>query len=150
MVFDRKGNFITNLRRTDFEVFENGQKQDLSLFFAATPSADALNLRLGLLFDTSGSMSTTSGWPARRPIRFLKDLPEAEDITLVDFDTEVRIAQYGTDDLPRLVERIRARKPDGWTSLYDALGIYLDGAARHRRPEGARALHRRRRHPQRA
>ena len=61
-------------------------------------------------------------------IRFLKDLPEAEDITLVDFDTEVRIAQYGTADMPRLVERIRSRKADGWTSLYDALGIYLDGA----------------------
>jgi len=61
-------------------------------------------------------------------IRFLKDLPEADDITLVDFDTEVRIAQYGTADMPRLVERIRSRKADGWTSLYDALGIYLDGA----------------------
>jgi len=31
-------------------------------------------------------------------------------------------------DLPRLVERIRGRRANGWTSLYDALGIYLDGA----------------------
>ena len=29
--------------------------------------------------------------------------------------------------LSRLVER--SRKPDGWTALYDALGVYLDGAA---------------------
>jgi Ca-activated chloride channel family protein len=49
-------------------------------------------------------------------------------VTLVDFDTEVRVARYGPNDFPRLVERIRQRKPDGWTALFDALGIYLDGA----------------------
>ena len=32
------------------------------------------------------------------------------------------------NDYPRLVERIRARKPDGWTALYDAIGVYLNGA----------------------
>jgi Ca-activated chloride channel family protein len=26
------------------------------------------------------------------------------------------------------VERIRARKPNGWTALYDAIGVYLNGA----------------------
>ena len=30
---------------------------------------------------------------------------------------------------PRLIERIRGRKPDGFTALYDALGVYLDGAS---------------------
>ena len=37
----------------------------------------------------------------------------AVDITLVDFDTEVRVARFGHDDYPRLIERIRGRKPDG-------------------------------------
>jgi VWFA-related protein len=46
----------------------------------------------------------------------------------VDFDTEVRVGRYGQNDFPRLVERIRRRVPDGYTALYDALGIYLDGA----------------------
>jgi Ca-activated chloride channel family protein len=61
-------------------------------------------------------------------IKFLNTFPTAQDITLVDFDTEVRIARYGQADFPRLVERIRSRKPDGWTALYDALGAYLDGS----------------------
>jgi Ca-activated chloride channel family protein len=128
MVLDRQGNFIPNLSATDFEVFENGQKQDLSVFVRGDSDRDALNLRLGLLFDTSGSMFDDLGLARTAAIRFLKDLPEAQDITLVDFDTEVRVAQYGPSDMPRLVERIRSRKADGWTSLYDALGIYLDGA----------------------
>ena len=51
------------------------------------------------------------------------------DVTLVDFDTEVRIARYAASDYPRLIERIRGRKPEGWTAFYDALGVYLSGAA---------------------
>ena len=40
----------------------------------------------------------------------------------------MRITRYPQRDFARLVERIRQRKPDGWTALYDALGTYLDGA----------------------
>src|SRR4029077_4430448 len=55
-------------------------------------------------------------------------VPEAKDITLVDFDDEVRITQYPQRDFARMIERIRMRKADGMTALYDALGTYLDGA----------------------
>ena len=61
-------------------------------------------------------------------VRFLNTLSTAKDMTLVDFDTEVRVAKYGQADFPRLVERIRNRAPGGWTAMYDALGVYLDGA----------------------
>ncbi|HXT30610.1 MAG TPA: VWA domain-containing protein, partial [Vicinamibacterales bacterium] len=61
-------------------------------------------------------------------VKFVNALDAAADVTLVDFDTEVRVARFGPNDYPRLVERIRGRKPDGWTALYDAVGVYLDGA----------------------
>ena len=41
----------------------------------------------------------------------------------------MRVAKYGQLDFPRLVERIRNRKPAGFTAMYDALGVYLDSAA---------------------
>jgi Ca-activated chloride channel homolog len=62
-------------------------------------------------------------------VKFLNTLSDAKDMTLVDFDTEVRVARYGQQDFPRMVERIRSRRPDGNTALYDALGVYLDGAS---------------------
>jgi len=62
-------------------------------------------------------------------VRFLNTLSDAVDMTLVDFDTEVRVARYGQKDFPRMVERIRSRQPGGWTAMYDALGVFLDGAA---------------------
>ena len=37
------------------------------------------------------------------------------------------MARYGADEIERLIERIRRRKPDGWTALYDAVGVYLNG-----------------------
>ena len=37
------------------------------------------------------------------------------------------MARYGADEIDRLIERIRRRKPDGWTALYDAVGVYLNG-----------------------
>ena len=37
--------------------------------------------------------------------------------------------KFSQQDFPRLVERIRSRKPEGFTAMYDALGVYLDGAA---------------------
>ena len=128
MVFDKRGNFITDLKEGDFELFEEGQRQEVVFFSRGDTGSEAQNLRLGLLFDTSGSMTDDIRFARTAAIKFLNGLPEAEDITLVDFDTEVRVARYGQNDFPRLVERIRGRKPDGWTALYDALGIYLDGA----------------------
>jgi Ca-activated chloride channel family protein len=62
-------------------------------------------------------------------IKFLNTLTDAEDITLVDFDIQVRVARYGQDDFARLVERIRQQKLGTYTAMYDAIGVYLDGAA---------------------
>jgi len=61
-------------------------------------------------------------------VKFLNTLTDARDMTLVDFDTEVRVSKFEQASFPRLVERIRSRKPDGFTALYDAIGVYLTGA----------------------
>ena len=128
MVLDRRGDFVTNLAPDNFELYEEGQKQSVAFFSRADTDTEAEQLRLGLLFDTSGSMGEDIDLARTAAVKFLKGLHEALDVTLVDFDTEVRVARYGPNDFPRLVERIRERKPDGWTALYDALGIYLDGS----------------------
>jgi Ca-activated chloride channel family protein len=136
-VVDRKGGLVTDLSRDDFEVREDGRLQAVTLFARGDAPEAAPPLRLGLLFDTSGSMEESIGLSRSAAIKFLNTLHEAQDITLVDFDTEVRVVRYGQHDFPRLVERIRKRKPDGNTALYDALGVYLDGASTE---EGRRTL----------
>ena len=128
VVTDRRGNFLADLQGEDFEIFEDGKPQAVKYFVRGDQKESAPELHIGLLFDTSGSMSADIAVARTAAIKFLNALPEAEDITLVDFDTEVRLAKYGQHDFPRIVERIRNRKPDGYTAMYDALGQYVNGA----------------------
>ena len=126
-ITDRKGNIVTDLAKDDFEVIEDGKKQSIQ-YFAQGDGEAGPPMHLGLMVDASGSMHADMKLAQGAAIKFLNMLPAAEDITLVDFDTQVRITRYPQRDFARLVERIRQRKPDGFTALYDALGTYLDGA----------------------
>jgi len=130
-VVDKKGNLVTDLVEADFEIFEEGKKQPLSHFVpcGAVDGGSTPPLHLGALFDMSGSMDLDLSFARSAAIKFLNMLQEARDFTLVDFDTEVRVARFSQPEFPRLVERIRTRKADGYTALWDALGVYLDGAS---------------------
>jgi Ca-activated chloride channel family protein len=126
-VVDKQGKPVTGLTRDDFEVIEAGKKQSLQYFSAGNPE-EAPPMHIGLLLDTSGSMADDLKDSRSAAIKFVNTLEHAADVTLVDFDTEVRVARFSPQDYPRLVERIRGRKPEGWTALYDAIGVYLNGA----------------------
>jgi Ca-activated chloride channel family protein len=127
-VSDRKGQFLTELARDDFEVLEDGKPQTLQQFARGDDLESGPDLHIGLLFDTSGSMDADIKMSRSAAIKFLNTMNYARDMTLVDFDTEVRVTKFSQQDFPRLVERIRSRKPEGFTAMYDALGVYLDGA----------------------
>jgi Ca-activated chloride channel family protein len=128
-VTDRRGGFIPALNIDDFEILEDGKRQTATYFARGDQATAAAPLHIGLLFDTSGSMGEDIKLARSAAVRFLNTLSDAVDMTLVDFDTEVRVATYGQKDFPRMVERIRSRQPGGWTAMYDALGVFLDGAA---------------------
>ena len=128
-VLDRDGNLVTDLTLDDFEVLEDGQPQEVRYFSVGFSSdVDDIPLHVGLLLDMSASMERNDRFQKTAAIRFLDTLTYAADMTLVDFDTEVRVGRYGQEDFARLIERIRSRRPAGYTALYDALGVYLDGA----------------------
>lgn len=126
-VIDKQGAPIRDLKAEDFEVFEKGKPQRIT-YFAGGDLAIAPPLHIGFLLDNSGSMDADMKDVQTAAVKFLNQNQHAVDVTLVDFDTEVRVGRYGPNDYPRMIERIRSRKPKGWTAFYDALGVYLDGA----------------------
>jgi VWFA-related protein len=128
VVTDKHGVPVQGLKAEDFQVTEEGAQQSLKFFAGGEPTG-APPLHLGFMIDNSGSMVNDIRDVRTAAIKFLNTVENITDVTLADFDTEVRVARFGPDDFPRLIERIRSRKPGGYTALYDALGVYLNGAA---------------------
>ena len=146
-VSDKRANFLTDLTRDDLEIFEDGKKQTIE-YFARGDEDSGPELHIGLLFDTSGSMDADIKLSRSAAVKFLNTLSDAKDMTLVDFDTEVRVAKYGQLDFPRLVERIRSRKPErlhGDVRRARRVSGQRRGGAG---PQDPGALHRRRRYAQ--
>jgi Ca-activated chloride channel family protein len=134
VVTDRDGAPVTGLTPEDFEIVEEGKRQTIAFFAEGdVTQADELGrerpMHLALALDTSGSMEADIADVRTASIKFLNANEHAADVTIVDFDTQVRLARYDAADYPRLIERIRGRDPDGWTALYDAVGVYLHGAS---------------------
>lgn len=127
VVTDRNGAPILGLTPEDFEILEEGKPQAIKVFAGGEPES-APPVHLGFMIDNSGSMIEDIRDVQTAAIKFLKSVDGIIDVTLTDFDTEVRVARFNPDDFPRLIERIRLRKPEGYTALYDALGVYLNGA----------------------
>jgi Ca-activated chloride channel family protein len=132
-VIDRKGEPVTGLTIDDFEVLEDGRRQTVSYFASGAASgADAElapALHLGVLLDFSESMADDVAFTRTAAIKFLNMLVHAVDVTVVDFDTEVRTSRYVQADFARLVERIRRQKVQGMTALFDAIGVAVDGVS---------------------
>ncbi len=128
-VVGKDGQPVSGLRAEDFVIQEEGREQGIAYFTRGLDNdLETMPLHLGVLFDTSGSMDRDAGFAKTAAIKFLRDLNFAVDMTLVSFDTEVRVSRFGQSEFPRLVERLRGQETGGMTALYDALGVYLDGA----------------------
>ncbi len=118
-VSDRKGRFITNLAKEDFQVFE-GKKQQNILEFTAESD---LPLRLAVLIDTSNSIRDRFKFEQAAAVEFINSLlrPGADKAVVVSFDTTAELVADLTGDLEKLAKSIHDLRPGGGTSLYDAI-----------------------------
>jgi Ca-activated chloride channel family protein len=125
VVTSKDGQPVHGLGPEGFQITEEGRPQRVSYFVEGAPG-EALPLHLGLLLDGSESMDQDIGAAANAAVTFVKQLDEAVDVTLVDFDSTINVGRFTQDDYPRLFARIRERKAAGGTSLYDALGVFVE------------------------
>jgi Ca-activated chloride channel family protein len=127
VVTDRHGAIVRGLAAEDFEVLEDGRPQRIQVFAEGTVAASRA-LHLGLLLDTSESMQNDLADAMTASIQFVNAVQDSADVTLIDFDSVVRVGRFSPANYPQLFERIRSRKAAGTTALYDAVGIYLEDA----------------------
>jgi VWFA-related protein len=118
-VSDKKGRFVNNLTKDDFEVFEGKRKQNVLEFTAETD----LPLRIAVLIDTSNSIRDRFRFQLEAAGEFLNGiLRKGRDKALVaSFDSSVELVSDLTEDTEELARKLRELRPGGGTSLYDAV-----------------------------
>lgn len=124
-VTDRDGRFVTGLRKEDFAIYEDGVRQEITQF-----TSDRAPVSLGILLDTSGSMSADKMTAARDAIdRFISDLLDREDeLFFVEFANEVTLGQDWTRDRQLISRAVRDTRAVGNTSLFDAIATAVPKA----------------------
>jgi VWFA-related protein len=136
-VTDKDGKFVSDLLADDFTLLEDGVRQEIRLFAAGLKESwvglppdlkDELSGRqvVGLMLDASGSMEDDMRLVRDAALKFLTNLPKTENLFVMDFDENIRISQYSTDDQRQITERIDEVEAAGWTALYDAVGTFLE------------------------
>jgi VWFA-related protein len=117
-VTDKRGHFVTDLNKNDFEVFENKKPQQIIEFAAETD----LPLRLAVLIDTSNSIRDRFRFQQEAATNFINSVVRDQDKAMVvSFDTAAELVADLTSDTGRLENAIRDLRPGGGTSLYDAI-----------------------------
>jgi len=118
-VTDKKGRFVTNLGKDDFEVFESKKPQNILEFVAESD----LPLRLAILVDTSNSIRDRFKFEQDAASEFIKGVVHANQdrAMLVSFDTKAELVSDLIGDTEKLDHAIRSLRPGGGTALYDAI-----------------------------
>ena len=118
-VSDKKGRFITDLTKDDFEVFESKKSQSIIEFAAESD----LPLRLAILIDTSNSIRDRFRFQQEAATAFIDGAvrPREDRALIVAFYTLPELVTDLTDDLPTLEKAIQNLRPGGGTALYDAI-----------------------------
>jgi len=117
-VTDKKGRFVTNLGKEDFQVFENKKPQSIMEFTSETD----LPLRLAVLIDASNSIRDRFKFQQEAATNFINSVVHTQDKAIVvSFDTEAELVADMTNDTNKLENAIRELRPGGGTALYDAI-----------------------------
>ena len=118
-VTDKKGRFVTDLAKDDFELVEGKKPQAIQEFAAESD----LPLRLGILIDTSNSIRERFRFEQGAASEFLKSVmhPKVDKGMVVSFDTSAELVSDLIDDPYKLEAGIMNLHPGGGTALYDAI-----------------------------
>ena len=118
-VSDKKGRFITDLSKDEFEIVENKKPQTIAEFTAESD----LPLRIAILMDTSNSIRDRFRFQQEAATNFIEAVIRhgRDRAMLVSFDTSAELVSDLTDDTVKLASAVRDLRPGGGTALYDAI-----------------------------
>lgn len=120
VVTDRNGLYVGDLQKSEFDLEEDGVKQEIAFF--ATVSAP---FHVVLMLDTSASTQEKLSSIQQAAYAFTEQLQKNDRVKVISFDQEVRDLNEFTSDREVLREAINRTRPGQSTKLYDAIELAL-------------------------
>jgi Ca-activated chloride channel family protein len=119
-VTDGANRHVTDLEESDFQIFEDGVRQEASFF-----SRRQQPIALSLLLDSSASMEDKLPTLQTSASNFVRRLKPNDIAQVIDFDSRVDVRQSFTGSQPDLLSAIDRIAVGGSTSLHNAIYIAL-------------------------
>jgi Ca-activated chloride channel homolog len=121
VVTNREGRRITDLKKEDFQVFENGVRQEIA-GFAATDEP----VEVALLLDTSGSTELELAKIQRAAIDFTQQLHPDDEVAVMSFADDVKLQSDFSISRLRNEYGIKKTRSGGCTVAYEAVWLALE------------------------
>src|ERR1700675_4945634 len=115
-VVDEKQRLITNLDRSAFTVYEDGQPQQITSF-----RREDIPVAMGIVIDNSGSMSRSRSAVNQAALNLVRASNPQDQVFIVTFNDEKHLDQAFPSDISKLQEALEKIESRGGTALYDAL-----------------------------
>ena len=121
LVIGRDGKFVPNLRREDFQVFENGVKQEIA-YFAPVDNP----FTVALVIDTSRSTVFNLADIQQAALAFVEKMRPRDRAVVVSFSDDFKVITEATSDPEVLRSAIASIRPGGGSRVYDAVDSLID------------------------
>ena len=122
----KKKELVSGLTRADFDVYEDGVKQEITSF---TDERTNPPVYVGVLMDTSPSAAGKMRFSKEAAKNFIYTVTKLrkDKAAFMTFDNEVTLHQDFTDKLDLLDRAVdKVKKPGSQTALYDAIWNFTD------------------------
>ena len=117
-VTDPYDRIVTGLDQSNFQVYDEKVEQKIAAF-----STEDAPISVGLIFDSSGSMSDKIQKSKEAALQFFKTSNPQDEFMLIDFNERPNLLASFTSKFENIEDRLLFLKSGGKTSLLDA--IYL-------------------------
>jgi Ca-activated chloride channel homolog len=110
------GRYIVDLRKEDFELFEDGIRQEIELFRSVEEP-----INVALVIDCSGSTIEQLQLIKAAAISFLGELRDRDRVMVVSFSDSVEVLSDFTNDRVKLRQAIENIRVGEFTQVYEAV-----------------------------
>jgi VWFA-related protein len=131
-VSDLMGRPVEGLTASDFHLFEDKVEQKI-----VSVNTEDSPISLGLVFDTSASMSNKLGGSVAAVEQFLKSKVPGDEYLLVGFSDRPELITGFTDDVSEISSWLHSFHATGWTGLYDAIYMSIHKMKASKNPRKA-------------